>query len=509
MSLLGLDIGTSGCKAVVFDLEGNILSRAYREYPLLYPRQGWIELDAKMLLNKIEESVKEAVNKNRVKKDPVEAISISSQGEAFVPVDKEGNPLANIPVSFDTRGEKFSRWWREKLGEEKIMHISGMPINSMFSLNKMMWFKENSPREYKKTWKFLCLEDFLIFKWGLPPALDYSLASRTMAFNILQREWSEEILSLARIDKSLLSKVFPSGTPLGKISSKTALRLSLPLETIMVTGGHDQACGALGAGVMEEGLAMDATGTVECIASVFKQPRLHQKMFQNNFSCYPYVVPSLYITLAFNFTGGALLRWFRDTLASEEKEIAKRTGKDIYSLLLEEASEEPSPLFLLPHFTTTGTPYMDTKSTGVILGFSLNTTKNELIKAILEGISLEMKQNLTLLEEAKVPIYELRAIGGGAKSRKWLQLKADIYGKKVVSLRVSEAACLGAALLAGVGKGKYRSFKEAVKETVKIKESFYPQKEKMKIYEEKFKVYKDIYPTLKDLNHRIKSFALR
>jgi len=509
MSLLGLDIGTSGCKAVVFDLEGNILSRAYREYPLLYPREGWIELDSKLLLNKIEGSVKEAAQASKVKKDPIEAISISCQGEAFVPVDKKGKPLANIPVSFDTRGEKFSQWWKEKLGEEKIMSISGMPINSMFSLNKIMWFKENYPQNYKKTWKFLCLEDFLIYKWGFPPTIDYSLASRTMAFDILRKKWSDEILSIAGLNKSLLPKTLPSGTPIGEIPSKIASRLSLPTGVIMVTGGHDQPCGALGAGVKEEGIAMDATGTVECIASVFKEPRVHQKMWVNNFACYPYVATSLYITLAFNFTGGVLLRWFRDTLGSEEKEKAKKQGKDVYSLLIDEASEEPSSLYLLPHFTTTGTPYMDSESTGAILGLSLNTTKNELIKAILEGISLEMKQNLNLLEEAGIPVYELRAIGGGAKSRKWLQLKANIYNKKIVSLKVSEAACLGAALLAGVGKGKYNSLDEAVKKTVKIKESFYPQEEKVKIYEEKYQIYKDIYPTLRDLNRRIKNFGSR
>ena len=509
MSLLGLDIGTSGCKAVIFDLEGNILSRAYREYPLLYPREGWIELDPKLLLNKIEESIKEATQVSKVKKDPVEAISISCQGEAFVPVDKQGNPLTNIPVSFDTRGKEFSQWWEERLGEEKVMSITGMPINSMFSLNKIMWFKKKYPEVYKKTWKFLCLEDFLIYKWGFPPTIDYSLASRTMAFNILEKKWSDEILSIAGLNKSLLPKTVPSGTSLGEIPSDIASRLSLPTGVIMVTGGHDQPCGALGAGVKEEGIAMDATGTVECIASVFKKPHLHQKMWVNNFACYPYVDSSLYITLAFNFSGGILLRWFRDTLGSEEREKAKREKKDVYSLLIEEAREEPSSLYLLPHFTTTGTPYMDAGSTGVILGLSLNTTKNELIKAILEGISLEMKQNLNLLEEAGIPVYELRAIGGGAKSKKWLQLKANIYKKKIVSLKVSEAACLGAALLAGVGKGKYNSLDEAIKETVKIKESFYPQKEETKIYEEKYQIYKDIYPTLKDLNQRIKNFSSR
>jgi len=502
MSLMGLDVGTTGCKAVVFDVEGNIISQAYREYPLLYPQPGWAELNMEVVLRKVEESIREA--SIQAKKDPVRALSISTQGEAFVPVDKEGNLLANGAVSFDNRGEEFSQWWRKTLGARKIMEITGMPLHPMFTLNKIMWLKKNHPHIYRKTWKFLCCEDLVIYKLGLPPTIDYSLASRTMAFDILKKRWSEEILSMVNMDKSLLPRVVPSGTLVGEIPQKIAGRLSLPSKVLVVTGGHDQPCGALGAGVREEGIAMEAIGTVDCIASIFNEPHLDEKMLENNFACYPHTVPEFYITLAFNFTGGSLLRWFRDTLGEQEKERAKKTGEDVYSILIDEASPEPSPLYLLPHFATTGTPYMDSRSAGAILGLSLNTSKPDLIKAILEGISFEMKHNLALLEKIGIFVNELRAIGGGAKSRKWLQLKADLYNKRVASLKVSEAVSLGTAMLAGVAAGEYSSIEEAVKTTVKIKEIFYPQEKRARMYEEKFQIYKDIYPALRDLNHRIK-----
>ena len=505
MSLLGLDVGTTGCKAVVFDVGGKVLSAAYREYPLLHPQPGWVELDMRLVLEKIKESIREV--SSEVKRDPIKALSISAQGEAFVPVDKKGNLLTSSPVSFDNRGEKFVQWWKKALGAEKIMNITGMPLHSMFSLNKIMWLKENSPHIYSKTWKFLCCEDLVIYKLGLSPTIDYSLASRTMAFDIFKKRWSEEILSRVDIDPSLLPEVVPSGTVVGEIPQRIANSLSLPSKVMVVTGGHDQPCGALGAGVREEGVAAEAIGTVDCITPVFKEPHLNKKMLENNFACYPHTVPQFYITVAFNFTGGSLLKWFRDTLGGEEKEKAKKTGKDVYSILINEATPLPSSLYLLPHFTTTGTPYMDTNSSGAILGLSLNTSKAELIKAVLEGISFEMKYNLSLLEEIGISVNELRAIGGGAKSRKWLQLKADLYGKKMVSLKVSEAASLGAAILAGVAIGEYSSIKEAVEATVKIKEIFYPQEEKTKIYEGKFQIYKDIYPTLKSLSHRVKGAA--
>ncbi len=505
MSLLGLDIGTTGCKAVVFNVEGRILSTAYREYPLLYPQPGWAELDMRLVLKKTRESIQEVSSQAR--KDPVKALSISTQGEAFVPIDKKGSLLSNSPVSFDNRGENFVQWWRKSLGAEKIMKITGQPLHPMFSLIKIMWLKENHPHIYNKTWKFLCCEDLIIHKLGLPPTIDYSLASRTMAFDILEKTWSEEILSQADIERSLFPEVAPSGTVVGEIPKSIANELSLPSKVRVVTGGHDQPCGALGAGVKEEGVAMEAIGTTDCIASIFKEPRLNKKMLENNFACYPHTVPQFFVTLAFNFAGGSILKWFRDTLGEKEKEEAKKSGKDVYSILIDEANPEPSSLYLLPHFTTAGTPYMDPNSSGAILGLSLNTDRTDLIKAILEGISFEMKYNLSLLEEMGIFVNELRAIGGGAKSRKWLQLKADIYGKKMVSLEVSEAVSLGAAILAGVATGEYSSIEEAVETTVGIKEVFYPQEEKRRVYEEKFQIYKDIYPTLKDLNYRIRGVS--
>ncbi len=505
MSLLGLDVGTTGCKAVVFDVEGNVLSSAYREYPLLHPQSGWAELDPNQVWTKIEESIQEVAN--QVKADPIKALSISTQGEAFAPVDRAGRLLTNTAISFDIRGEEFTRWWDLKLGSKKIMEITGMPLHSMFSINRVMWLKKYHPDIYRRTWKFLCYEDLVIQKLGLPPTIDYSLAARTMAFDIVKKRWSREILSLAEVDESLLSEVRPSGTEVGRISSKVCSRLSLPSGVSVVTGGHDQPCGSLGAGVKEEELATEAAGTVDCIATVFKEPHLDQKMLENNFACYPHTISQFYISLAFNFTGGCLLRWFRDALGGEEKREAEKTGENVYSILINKATKEPSPLYLLPHFTTTGTPYMDPNSAGAILGLSLNTSKADLIKAILEGVAFEMKHNLVLLEEAGIPVRELRAIGGGAKSKKWLQLKADIYNRPLVSLKVSEAACLGAAILAGVGIGEYSSIEEAVETVVKKRESFYPHKEKAKIYEEKFAVYKDIYPTLKELNHQIRDLS--
>lgn len=496
--LLGIDIGTTGCKAIVFNEEGRMLASSYREYPLSYTVPGWIELDANLVWTKTKDAIKEVSNKV-AKKDRIKSLSVSCLGEAVIPIGKNGQVLSGSIVGFDARGKEAVEFFDREIGKKKIFKITGQPLNNTFSINKILWWRDNRKDVFKKAWKFLCYEDFAYFRMGLPPTIDYSLASRTMAFDLHKKDWSETILKTSKINHEMLPTVKPSGEIVGEIPSSVANELGLPQGVVAVTGGHDQPCGALGAGVIKENIAMDATGTVECIAVSFRKPILTEKMLKNNFCCYPHVVKDFYITLAYNFTGGSLLRWFRDNFGQKELELAKKTGKDAYEILIAEAKKEPTDLLILPHFATSGTPYFDPKSTGAILGLSLETEKKDLIKAILEGITWEMKFNLKLLEKAGIKVKELRAIGGGAKSSQWLQLKADMFNKKVLSLNVSEAACSGTAILAGVAIGQFKSINEAVKIFVKSTGIYKPDVKIANIYEKKFQTYAKIYPAIKDI----------
>ena len=295
----------------------------------------------------------------------------------------------------------------------------------------------------------------------------------------------------------------PSGTIIGEIGKKVSGELNLPSGVVVVAGGHDQPCGALGAGIIRGGEVMDATGTVECIAPAFPEPVVNQQMIDGNFSCYPHVVEGLYVTLGFVSSGGVVLRWFRDTFAQAEVAQAEESGRDVYDILLEDIPDEPGSAMLLPHFTGSGTPHLDLESKGAIVGLSLSTSKGELVKAILEGISYEIKQNLSMLQDAGVVINEVRAIGGGAKSDKWLQLKADMFGKKVIALDISEGVCLGTAILAGTATGKYRTIEEAVDLLVKPQREYNPREEFAQQYDEKLKVYEQIYPALRDINDHL------
>ena len=248
---------------------------------------------------------------------------------------------------------------------------------------------------------------------------------------------------------------------------------------------------------------MDATGTVECFAVAMDEPVVNEMMLTNNLACYPHAAPGLYVSLAFNFTGGSLLRWVRDNFARAETEEAERRGVDVYEVLTEQMADEPTDLFFQPHFTMSGAPYMDPNPVGGVLGLTLSTTRGQFLRAVLEGISYEMKLNLSILCEAGVEVKEFRAIGGGAKSDFWLQLKADMYNRPVVRLRVPEAASLGMAIAAGVAVGVYDSVGQAAGALVVPEETFEPEPGKAAFYDEMLSRYRSIYPALKGWQNEV------
>lgn len=501
MSLLGVDVGTSGCKAVAFDLEGRVIASAYREYPLLEPHPGWQELDAHQVAQAVREVIREVGA--QTPRDPIQALSASSQGEAAVPLSEKGEILDNTPVSFDKRTAEIAAWWREQLGLREIFEITGQPLHPMYTICKIMWLRDNRPEVFNRVHKFLCYEEFVFHLLGVAPVTDYSVAARTMAFDVRSKHWSERMLSVAGLDESLFPSVAPSGTPIGQVPSKAANALGLPKGVLVVTGGHDQPCNALGAGIIHSGAAVYGTGTVECITPAISWPDDVEEMLKGNLACYPHVVRGLFTSVAFNFTGGSLLRWYRDTFGEKEKEVATIRGMDPYEVILEQLPDQPAGPMVLPHFTSTGTPYFDTRSKGAILGLTLGTRKADIVKAILEGVTFEMKVNLEVLEHAGVPVRSMRATGGGAKSRAWIQLKADIMGIPVASLEVSEATSLGTAILAGAAAGVYPSVESAVEQLVKTKEVFSPDPGKVRTYEERFATYKRIYPAIREISYEL------
>jgi len=492
---MGLDIGTTGTKANVFNERGELVASAYREYPLLHPRPGWIELDPEQVWANVRAAVSQAAS--GAGRDPVRALAISVLGEAAVPVDRSGATLANSIIGFDNRAAELFARWLAKVDPAEVMRITGQPPSQMFTIIKLMWIKQNQPSLYRQIHRLLTFGEFAQHKMGLEPRIDYSMAARTMAFDIHRKRYSERICALADVSPQVFSPAVPTGHVVGELGTKAAVELGLPPGCLVCAGSHDQPAGALGSGVTEPGVAMDATGTVECFAVAMVEPVVNETMLRNHLACYPHAAPDRYISLAYNFTGGSLFRWARDTFGEWEKREAQRRGVDVYQVLTEQMASEPTDILVVPHFTMSGTPHMDPNPVGAIVGLTLGTTRAQFLRAVLEGISYELKLNLDILTQAGVSVREFRAIGGGAKSDFWLQLKADMYGRPVVRLQVAEAASLGMAIVAGVALGLYRSAAQAAQELVARRETFLPDPRKAAHYDRMLAKYREVYPALK------------
>ncbi|HON91780.1 MAG TPA: FGGY family carbohydrate kinase [Sedimentisphaerales bacterium] len=498
MSLIGLDVGTTGCKAIIFDPAGRILSQASREYSILTPRANWAEQDAEQVWALAWESLKEAIAKNAG--DPPKALALSVQGEAVIPVDAEGRALRHAILGMDTRTGDENRWLVERFGDQTLFARTGMPVHTINTLPKLLWLQRHEPQVWKAARQFLLYEDFFLRRLGGRATISHCLASRTQMYDLSAGGWATDILDTCGIDPSRLAPLAaPDAEVIGSLRRDLADELGLQGEVLLAGGGHDQACAALGSGVIRDGLAMVSTGTAEVVEVAMQTPKLAAALREGGISVYRHVVPRLYVAMTLNHSGGLLLRWFRDTFCQAEIEEARRTGRDAYDLLLGGSPQGPTDLMVLPHLVGSGTPTLDTSSRGAILGLSFATNRSTLAKAILEGLTFELRVNLDLLRDCGIAIDELRAVGGGARSRLWLGLKADICGVPLRVPRVTEAACLGAAMLAGVACGVYRDIETAVNSTVRLDQHVVPDSQSLTAYAARFETYRQLYPALKNL----------
>jgi len=317
----------------------------------------------------------------------------------------------------------------------------------MYTINKIMWLKKNRRDIYKKAFKFLCFEDFVQMKFGANPTISYSLAARTSAFDIRKKEWSKTMLEQAGIEEGLLAIPGPSAKVIGVVDKKISEELGLDNDVAVVTGGHDQACGAYGAGIVKESVAMNAAGTSDVITVMLDEPYLNEIMLENNYPCAPYVIPDKYTALTFNLTGGLLLKWYRDTFCYEEIQLAKETGKNVYKIIDDNIYSKPVNLFILPHFVGSGTPTLDANSRGVIIGLDLETDKSKLARAVLESNAYDLRYNLEKIESMGINVKKIIAIGGGASSAVWLQIKSMHLQYPVKGKRLCLSTGMGSAFI--------------------------------------------------------------
>lgn len=493
MLIGGLDVGTTGCKLTVYDTEGRFITNEYREYNVVR-KNGEHEIDS----NIIFESVCEVISK-AAKNYHIDAIGVTTFGETFAVLDSNDNVLLPSMLYTDPRGSEEIEILKEKIPEDRLIEISGTKPNQMYSLPKIMWIKNNKPEIYSKIKHILLMEDFIVYMLTGVAAIDYSLAARTMAFDIKQKCWSKEIFDACGIDTSLMSEPVAPGNIAGNIKEEILSKLNINYKIKIINGAHDQVAAALGAGVFEVGDAVDGTGTVECVTPMFDKIPDDKRLYDEGYSVVPYVFENSYVCYALSFTGGAVLKWYRDNFAKYESLLAEKDCKNVYAILDAKVSNEPTDILILPHFAGAANPYMDNSSKAAIVGITLETTEYDIYKALMEGVTYEILTNIEHLEGFGIKFNKLYATGGGASSSVWLQIKADILNREIISLESKEVGACGTCMLVAVALGECSDLSDAKKRFVKPKDTYLSNSDCAAIYNANYERYKKLYNSIRPI----------
>jgi len=494
MVIGGLDVGSTGAKITVMNQSGQVLHLGYRDYPI-DRNVTTHELNAADIWNAVKILIREAV----AAAPELSAIGVTSFGESFVLLDDQGEALLPTMMYTDPRGEQEASILNERLGNDFISDISGTAAHAMYSLPKLMWIKENKPEEFAKAHCVCLILDYVVFKLTGKRYIDYSLAARTMGFDIRKKAWSSEIFEAADIDPKLFSEPVPTGTNAGEVLTEVAKELNISNKLRIVVCCHDQVAAAIGSDVMTAGIATDGGGTVQCMTPVFSPIPEGQILQSNNYPIIPFLQNEVYCSYAFSFTGGALTKWFVDNFAAGYQDESAQTGIPIYQVMEKQMTDAPTGILVLPHFAGAATPYMDAGSEGAIVGLTLQHTPSDLLKAIMEGIAYEMRLNMEHLKKGGIQINGLNATGGCAKSKLWLQVKADILGVPITRMSTDEAGTVGGIMLTGVATGVYESLEEASGMLVQPIETYYPRKDIQKQYEGHYQRYEKLYNAIRPL----------
>lgn len=486
MISLGVDIGGTGAKCVAFDDHGAQLALSYIEYP---NPPGKANLEPQVLSDSVVRVIRDCVQALPAR-GAVAAITVSSFGESFVPIDEHGAPLTDIIMYFaNSESGEFDELVR-RVGEETFMRVARILPDASYSLAKMLYTLRTAERS---VWKFLPIAAYVCYRLSGAVMTDVSLACRTLLYDVEKREWSRELLEASGVALDQLPDVCPTGTAVGFLRPEIAQALGLPENVRVVIGSHDQIVNALACGVCEHGDGVDVSGTCECIEPLFAGIPGDFGFTRENFACVPYVDDVGYVTYAYNISGGAVVRWYRDQLAKHLSAQAKAERVSVYDLLNRACPKEPTDVIVLPFLQGMGgTPDVRPNARGMFYGVTMETGLPEFYRAILEGLTFEMAYNLEKLEGFGVAPNRLYACGGGARSKVWLQIKADIWNREILPVKTEETGALGSAILGFAAVTGEKDRLALAKKFVQLGEPMRPDAARVEVYREKFQLYKQL-----------------
>ncbi len=495
--LLGIDIGTSGTKTVLFDRGGNPISSSTAEYPLYQPEIGWAEQDPQDWWKAVCITINQVIKDSNINPESISGIGLSGQMHGLVMLDGDGNVLRKSIIWCDQRTAKECVEITEKVGEKRLIDITANPALTGFTASKILWVRNNEPEIYEKCRKILLPKDYIRYMLTGEFATEVSDASGMQLLDIKNRCWSKEVLNALDIPIEYLGDVHESIVVSGKVHKKAAQVTGLKEDTPVVGGAGDQAAGAIGNGIIKSGQISSTIGTSGVVFAHLDEPIIDEKGRVHTFC---HAVPGAWHMMGVTQGAGLSLKWFRDNFCTNEIEVAKGMGIDPYVLMTKEAEKVPAGsrgVIYLPYLMGERTPHLNPKAKGVFFGLSAAHTKNEMLRAVIEGVSYSLLDCMEIIKDTGMNPTNVMVSGGGGKSELWRQILADMFNCKVSTNKSSEGPALGVALLAGVGTGVYKDIDEACSIAISENSIQYPKEENSLVYKRYYEIYKKIYNDLK------------
>lgn len=495
--LLGVDLGTSGTKTVLFDEAGNAVASSTTEYPMYQPKNGWAEQEPSDWWDATVTGIRTVLQKSGVVPSAVAGVGLSGQMHGLVMLDAAGEVLRRSIIWCDQRTAKECEEITQRVGAERLVEITANPALTGFTASKILWVRNNEPEVYEKCRHILLPKDYVRYKLTGEFATEVSDASGMQLLDIPNRCWSQEVLDALDIDRSLLAKVYESPEVTGTVTTQAARLTGLAEGTIVVGGAGDNAAAAVGTGIVTDQRAFTTIGTSGVVYAHTSKLAIDPKGRVHTFCC---AVPGCWHVMGVTQGAGLSLKWFRDTLCDSEVETARNMGVDPYFLMDKAAERSPigsNRLIYLPYLMGERTPHLDPDCRGVFFGLSAIHTKADMNRAVMEGVSYSLRDCVEVLCEMGVTIDEMMACGGGGTSPLWRKMLADLYGMPVKTVNSKEGPALGVAILAGVGAGMYASVEEGCRAVIRTDKQELPTAENSAEYEKYYEIYRGLYASLK------------
>lgn len=494
--VIGVDLGTSAVKLLLVNEQGNVIHEVVKSYPLLQEKTGYSEQNPEDWVQQTIAGLKELLTRFSGNPSAIEGISFSGQMHGLVLLDKNNDVLRNGILWNDTRTTKQCEQIYDTIGESRLLDITKNPALEGFTLPKILWVKQQEPNIYAKTTTFLLPKDYVRYRLTGKLHMDYSDAAGTLLLDVSKKEWSKEICELLDINPTICPPLVPSHYEVGNITLEISKKTGLAATTRVFAGGADNACGAIGAGILSEGKTLCSIGTSGVVLSYEAN---NDKNFAGKVHYFNHAAANSFYTMGVTLAAGYSLSWFKNVFASNES----------YDEILKDIASVPAGskgLLFSPYVVGERTPHADSNIRASFIGMDASHQRKHFVRAVLEGITFSLNESIQIFRENDKTIDTIISIGGGAKNQTWLQIQADIFNAKIIQLANEQGPGMGAAILAAFGCGWFESLQDCADHFLEEVREFMPNNENVAIYKNLFKIYQDIYHQTKELNDQLRSF---